>query len=481
MRFKIKFLAVAASAVLLTTSCEKIGDFGDTNVNPNVTSVPSPAALLTNALVSMGGFASQTRPGLYAQQFSETQYTEVSLYALPQLEFDGNFAGPLMDLQNIININTDPATKDNAAKFGANANQIGIARIMKAYMFWTFTDRWGDIPYFEALKGSANLSPKYDTQEAIYKDLVKELKEANAQFQPTGTKVQGDIIYGGDIAKWRKFANSLRMLIALRTSKVYPGPAEFGGTAFKDAFQDPNGYIASNADNFTIKYPGTVAAFSNPWWALYNGRTDYAESKVMTDLTASLSDPRQAAFGSSTVGFPYGLTRDQAVAFGTSYATILAASKRDRSSPLVVIGASDVLLAIAEAAQRGWITANVGQFYQNGIAENWAEWGVTGNLTTYVSNSSVALTGAASDLQKIQLQQYISFYPDGLQAWANWRRTGVPALTPTPNAIGSSKQIPRRYTYGPNEYTLNSANVKEAVGRLAGGDTPDARVWWDKQ
>jgi hypothetical protein len=466
--------------MLLVTSGEKIKDFGDTNVNPNGTAVPSTAALLTNVLSGLGGLAAQTRPGLYAQQFSETQYTEVSLYALPQLEFDAGFAGALMDLQNIININSDATTKANATKFGANANQIATARILKAYILWTTTDRWGDIPYFEALKGSANLSPKYDTQEAIYKDLVKELKEAAAQFQPSAAKVLGDIIYGGDIAKWQKFANSLRMLIALRTSKVYPGANDFGGVEFRAAYEDARSYIATNTDNFTIKYPGTVAAFSNPWWALYNGRTDYGESKLMTDLTASLSDPRQAAFGSSTTGFPYGLTRDQAVAFGTSYATILAANKRDRSSPLVVIGASDVLLAIAEAAQRGWVTATVATVYQNAIAENWAEWGVTGNLSTYMSNASVALTGAASDLQKIQLQQYLSFYPDGLQAWSNWRRTGVPVLTPTPNAIGSSKQIPRRFTYGPNEYNLNSASVKEATSRLNGGDTPDARVWWDK-
>jgi hypothetical protein len=480
MRINRIFTLVAFAATLLLSGCEKIEDFGDTNVNPNGTAVPSTAALLTNVLSGLGGLASQTRPGLYAQQFSETQYTEVSLYALPQLEFDGNFAGSLMDLQNIININTGATTKDNATKFGANANQIATARILKAYTFWTITDRWGDIPYFEALQGSANLSPKFDTQEAIYKDLIKELKEANAQFQPAGAKVQGDIIYGGDIVKWQKFSNALRMLIALRTSKVYPGPNEFAATEFKAAFQDVLGFIATNADNFTIRYPGTVAAFSNPWWGLYSGRTDYAESKLMTDLTASLADPRQAAFGSSTTGFPYGLTRDQAVAFGTSYATILSSSKRDRSSPIVVIGASDVLLAIAEAAQRGWVTAAVATYYKNAITENWAEWGVTGNIENYISNSSVALTGGAADLQKIQLQQYLSFYPDGLQAWSNWRRTGVPSLTATPNAIGSSKQIPRRFTYGPNEYNLNGESVNEAKARLTGGDTPDARVWWDK-
>jgi hypothetical protein len=473
-------MMIGLAASLLFAGCEKIKDFGDTNVNPNGTSVPSTAALLTNVLAGLGGLAAQTGPGLYAQQFSETQYTEVSLYALPRTEFDGTIAGGLMDLQNIININTDPATKDNATKFGANANQIATARIMKAYIYWTITDRWGDIPYFDALKGAEDLSPKYETQEAIYKDLIKELKEANTQFQPTSGTILGDIIYGGDISKWRKFANSLRMLIALRTSKVYPDPNGFAAMEFKAAYEDPYGYIATNADNFTIRYPGTVAAFSNPWWGLYNGRTDYAESELMTDLMASLGDPRQSAFGSNTNGFPYGLTRDEAVAFGTNYAMILAAGKRDRNSPLVVVGASDVLLAIAEAAQRGWVTADIAATYQNAISQNWAEWGVSGNITNYLANASVALTGTPSDLEKIQLQQYISFYPDGLQAWSNWRRTGIPVLTPTPNAISSSKQIPRRLTYGSNEYSLNLESVNEAIGRLNGGDTPDSRVWWDQ-
>src|SRR6185436_10604516 len=145
-------------------------------------------------------------------------------------------------------------------------------------------------------------------------------------------------------------ANSLRMLISLRTSKVYPNPGQFAATNFAAAYTDADGYIAANTDNFVINYTGSVAAFRNPWYTVYNGRTDFAESKLMTDLMASLADPRQAAFGSSTIGFPYGLTRDLAVAFtnaNTNYAKILAASKRATNSPMVLIGASHVRLAIA--------------------------------------------------------------------------------------------------------------------------------------
>ncbi len=478
MKMNKMFLTAATATILFATSCNKMKDFGDTNVDPNRTKVPSTAALLTNVEAGLGGFASQTRGGLYAQQFSETQYTEVSLYALPRLEFDGIYAASLMDLQNIININTDEATKANATKFGSNANQIATARILKAYTYWTITDRWGDVPYFEALKGTENLAPKYDKQEDIYKDLIKELTEASDQFE--GAPVVGDIIYNGDIVKWKKLANSLRMLIALRTSKVYPNPGDWAATTFAAAFNDADGYIATIADNFTLAYTGSVTAFKNPFYNLYDGRTDFAESKLMTDLMGSFSDPRQTAFGSNNKGFPYGLTRDQAIALPTDYAKILADNYRKASSPLAIIGADDVNLAIAEAAQRNWITANVAAFYKAGIEQSWAQWGVTGDITAYMTQSGVALTGAASDLQKIQLQQYIAWYPDGIQAWANWRRTGVPALTPTPNASNSGGQIPRRYTYGSNEYSLNPANVAAASEGYSAGDSPDSRVWWDK-
>src|SRR5688572_29024211 len=110
------FLAIAATAMLIG-SCDKIKDFGDTNVNPGVTPTPSTAALLTSALSGLGGFASNTTGSLYAQHISETQYTEVSLYALPKTNFDGIYAASLFDLQNIININSDPATKGTVSKF----------------------------------------------------------------------------------------------------------------------------------------------------------------------------------------------------------------------------------------------------------------------------------------------------------------------------------------------------------------------------
>lgn len=488
----IKYFLTVGAVAMLISSCDKVKDFGQTNIDPTVTQTPSTAALLTSAISGLGGFAQNLPAALYSQMISETQYTEVSLYSLPKAEFDGIYAASLYDLQNIIAINTDPATKANATKFGSNNNQIAVARILKAYIFWTITDRWGDIPYTEALKGNAILTPKYDKQEDIYKDLIKELTEASDQLENAGAAVVGDILYhkpgtptttttvawATAAGRWRKLANSLRMLIALRTSKVYPNAGEWAATTFAAAYNDADGYIATNADNAILNYSGNVAAFRNPWYNTYNGRSDYAESKVITDIMAAYGDPRQAAFGSNTNGFPYGLTRDQAIALPTNYAKVLADAKRTTTAPYPIVVSSHVNLAIAEAIQRGWIAGTAATFYQTGIANSWAQWGVTGDIAVYMAQPNVDLT-TGNALQKIQFQQYLAYYPDGTQAWSNWRRTGVPALVPTPNASNASKQIPRRFVYGNREYSLNTANVTAAAAQYS-NDSPDGRVWWDK-
>jgi len=148
-------------------SCD---NFGHLNTSPNGSTVPLTTALLTNAESAIGGAVASPglADGLYCQYFAQTQYTDLSRYAVNDSRWN-EMNGNMEDLQKIIDINTDPATKDYAALNGSNNYQIAMARILKAYRFWYLTDRYGDMPYFEALKGVVN--PKYDTQQDIYTDL----------------------------------------------------------------------------------------------------------------------------------------------------------------------------------------------------------------------------------------------------------------------------------------------------------------------
>lgn len=479
MKIKI-FTLVTALFLIGNMGCKKFEDFGQTNLNPSGIDAANLGALMANSQSGLGAYASFTRPGLYAQYFSETQYTEVSLYSDPKLPFVASYAGVLTDLQTIIDKNE-------------SNNMTQVAKILQQYVFWTITDRWGDVPYSEALKALEKPNPKYDTQEDIYKGMLATLTAAVAAFDNTSI-IKGDLIFKGDAPSWKRTANSLRMLMSIQLSKRYPAAGAYAATQFNAALTDPNGYISTNAQNMVLDYPG--GNFKSPWYAVYDGRKDYGESKTMTDLMSSLGDPRQNEFGganqdatapdaelTSNVGVPYGVKKVTAEAFtsaNTNWARILRGDKRKIDSDLTIISAAEVALARAEAADLGWTAENLNTVYNNGIALSFEQWGepLPGG---YTSQASVALgvAGTASNIQKIATQRYIASYPDGLQAWNIWRKTGFPVLLPAPDATSSPKVIPRRYTYDSAEYTSNKASVEAAVALLVGGDKQDSRVWWD--
>lgn len=458
-------------------------DFGDIDKNPNGAETPLTSALLTQGLSTFGNFAAgggSFSAGLYAQYFSETQYTDNSIYAPQDLNWATELQGRMMDYQNIININTNPATAANAALNGSNNNQIAIARILKAYSFSVLTDRYGDMPYFEALQG--NTTPAFDAQEDIYNDIFKELDEAVAQFD-NGAKVKGDIMFGGDNTRWQKFANSHRLILALRVSKVNP---TLGAAQFNDALNSPGGVFTSNEDNAVITYPGPP--YNNPWYGI---GADQGISDVVATFLVNNGDRRALVFGNvqPLKGVPYGLTREQAIAWTAAnpgWSLILAEEYRAQASSQYILTYADVLLARAEAALLGWsgTAADVVTYYNDAIKASWEQWGVFdqtayNNYTLTNANTRIiAATPTAERAQKIGRQRWLTFYPNGAQGWAEWRRTGYPALTPTGNAVNNSKQIPVRFPYPSVEYTYNQAGVDAAVARM-GGDTDAVKVWWD--
>ncbi len=484
----IKILSVTGVIAALSFTACKPGDFGDLNVNPNQPSQPVTSALLTSAIKGLPGniitqatVLTSAYPNLYVQFLSDKQYTENSRYSTISFSYGPIYTGPLDNLQTIIELNTDPETAPDVAVNGSNANQIAVARILKAYFFLHITDRFGDIPYFDALKRTENFRPKFDTQQEIYNDLFKELKEAVAQMD-NGPSPAGDILFGGDLDQWRIFANTMRLVMALRLSEVDAGK---GQTEFNDAMNA--GVISSNDENVAYTYLADDNN-DNPWEDAFQTRLDYAISNTLEDELSALNDPRlgvyanKAAATGTYVGLPYGIEEAAAGAIATASVSFLGDALREQTAPSYIYTYAQVLFSLAEAAKLGWIPGGdvaAADYYSDAIAASWEQWGVydAAAFATYIAQGDVAYTPATA-IEKIGTQKWISLYLNGYEAWAEWRRIGYPALSPAPASLNPGG-IPRRQAYPAFEATLNAENYTDAVSRI-GGDDLNGRVWWDK-
>ncbi|WP_448701402.1 SusD/RagB family nutrient-binding outer membrane lipoprotein [Mucilaginibacter sp. AW1-3] len=496
---KIRYSAVALIALGLS-SC---GKFGDVNVNPNAASVPKTSALLTNVETYMGSDAvgapnpTITTPisgfltPYYTQHYSQVQYPDNQLYPSTGLSWDNTYAVILEDLYNIISVNS--ASPNVKADGGNSINQIQIARILKAYYFSILTDKYGDVPYTQALIKKAD--PAYDKQQAIYTDLLKELTDAPAAFQiGVGDPIVGDIIYGGDLTKWKRFANSLRLSLAMRLSKVDPTT---GKAQFLAALNDAGGLITDNTMNVKLSYPG--GSFNFPMYNLTTASV-VAISKPFADKLISYKDPRRFVYAvpnatsKEIAGFPYGLNRTNAQIFIASkapYSLAYSSTYKTATSSVYIFTAAYVDLLRAEGA----ITYNTADdpttYLTKSVTDSWAQWNATNAVPAGAVNVApdaasyvvLALAGNGGSLLKtIQEQYWVALWGSEQNAYDEWRRTGMPALTPAPDATNPSKTIPRRFQYPTTEVNYNPTNYNAAIAVMpyGGGDTDNNKVWWDK-
>jgi hypothetical protein len=469
-----KSIYILLTASVLMSSCQKFD--GSMNVDPNRPTKASGTQLIASAERSLPDISSSAFGVHYPQHLSNTSFTDNSRYTTVNFNFNGWYTGPLMDLETVI---TSPTLDANE---GPVVNQIAAAKILKAYIFWFLTDRWGDIPYSTALKGQGNFTPKYDKQQDIYNSLFALLDEANAAIV-TGT-IKNDIMYNGDMTKWKKFGNTVHMLMALRLSKVdaVKGAAEFNKAS-------TNGIMTANTDNFA--YPHLLDKNNeNFWYTQMNvmGRLWYAVSKPLVDTMQSVADPRLPVFANKAtsgplsgnyVGLDYGLTT---TVTPTNF-SLLGDKLRLQNSPVYLVTYAEALFAKAEAAKLGWITggdATAKTNYESAIQNSILQWtGSTTGASTYIAQPKV-LYDLANAIKQIAIQRWIHLFLHGYESWAEWRRTGYPLLIAAPGANGD--KIPRREGYPTIERSNNTTNYNAAVAAFPYGGTDDlnTRVWWDK-
>jgi hypothetical protein len=481
-----KIIGLLTISSLLFVSCETV-DFGDENLNPNRVSKANTGALITNAMRSIPGLVSNVNPLLLVQHVSEITYNDDSCYENTQWNFDGFYTGPLMDLQTVINLNTtDPATYSTSGSAGM---QMGVAHLLQVFMFQKMTDRWGAIPYSESLKGVDNLKPKFDDQKDVYMGLFAQIDAALGMLDGGG--LSGDYMFNGSASAWKKFGNTMKMVMALRIADVDSATAK---AKFLEAHS--SGVIGSGGD---IHYPYTAAdANDAPWQDRFQSRDDFATSSTMVDHLIATTDPRLHAYavpvvtagggagGSAKVvvnyttvdgkiygGMPYGVLTPGILQSWVSYLPDAVIRESAARQGGMLFSYAQVAFGYAEAAQRGWSVPGTAQaWYEIGIKASMSQWGVT----SAASSTYVASVGAAS-MQTIATEKWIALYMQGEEAWSEWRRLDYPMLTPAVDAL-SGTGIPMRLGYGAYTASANKANHDAAVAKVS-GYTQDSKVWWD--
>lgn len=456
----------------LLNSCKKFNE--SVTKDPNNPTKASGTQLIANAELSLPGLAFSPYGVHYPQYLSNTSFTDNSRYITVNFNFYSLYYGPLASLENAINAKLD-------GNQGPVSSQLAVAKILKAYFFWHMTDRWGPLPYSQALKGSANFTPAYDSQQAIYNSLFTLLDEANAAIVNTTDTIKNDIVYHGNMAKWKKLGNTIHLLMALRLSKVDPAK---GSTEFNKALS--NGIMASNNDNLVYATLPNVND-ENYWYTSFTrlGRSWFALSKPLVDYMLPLNDPRLPIFGDkNTAGNYVGLEYGKAVPNSNDInnVSLLGASVRRANSPVYLVTYAQALFALAEAAKLGWVPgsdATAQTNYELAIQNSILQW--TGGSATpaFIAQPGVQYNTATA-LQQIAYQRWVHLFLHGYEGWAEWRRTGYPTLVAAPGANGD--KIPRREGYPTQEQANNTANYKAAVAAFPYGGIDDlnARLWWDK-
>lgn len=473
---KIFYLVIAP--VLLLTACTKnITSYNDETKRPAV--VPAPTLFsnavknladgLANASVNINVFRFTVKHWAMAVYQDEAQY-DFTTRGIPQAWWTRMYRDVLNDLKESAKVISADATLDP----GVAANQLAIVDLMQVYTYNVLVNTFGNVPYKEALDPN-NLFPVYDDAKTIYTDLLKRLADDISKLNASnaGFAKADDLVYGGKVAGWIKFANTLQMKMGMTIADVDPATAKAAVEA-SDAKA-----ITAAADNAQLKYLAT-SPNTNPLYTdiVLGGRSDYIAAKDLMDPLINLNDPRKSLyFGTNNAGNYAGGIVGKVNTFS------------DFSKPSSTVSAPDAALLFAdyveteflraEAIERGFnVTGTAEQHYNNAITASIVYWGGSAaDAGTYLSQTQVAYSTATGDWkQKIGFQKWIGLYNRPFDGWTELRRLDYPVLTPP---VAAKSGFPNRFPYPGNEQQLNGTNYTAAAA-IMGGDQVTFKLFWDK-
>ena len=387
-----------------------------------------------------------------------------------------------------------------------------MATVVKVFGMHRITDKYGPIPYS---KFGTDIAVAYDSQKDIYDQFFTELDDAietMSDYVAAGSSnymARYDNVYMGNVNKWLKFANTLRLRLAMRISYVDETKAR---TEIQKALDSSAGLMSSNADDAVFHNNTNSFVFTNPIWEVTQSFNDMRMSATMDVYLNGLEDPRRAAYFTAVNGEYHGMRNGMTSGFA-QMAAVTSAANFESDSDLPWMRAAEAYFLQAEAKLRfGLGSGDAKDLYEQGIRTSMASNNVSSGVDSYIANSTntpstswrnpatsqnvnvasmvsslpVAWDDAASTekkLERIMTQKWIALYPDGQEAWSEMRRTGYPGwvrISTYASASGvSENDIIRRIQFSTTELSNNSANVQEAIKLLGGQDNAGTHLWWD--
>ncbi|MCW3462810.1 SusD/RagB family nutrient-binding outer membrane lipoprotein [Chitinophaga nivalis] len=482
--------ALLLAGTLAFTGCKKLEDI---NHDPNKPTTAQPPYLLTGAQkgamdILYSGLQNGYMGMHFSQYWSGNARTNDSRYLLDE----GNNSNLWNNLYRISLHNLDDLIKQNTPRLSEPgvANQNAIAKITQAWIYQILADAYGNIPYTETFQ-EANITPKYDDARTVYNAMLDNLQQQINVLNPNEVSfLSGDIIYSGNVLKWKKLAHSLMLRYAIR---MIDADKDKAGKIIEAHYQDA---FSSNDDDAQFNY---IASAPNKFPFNNSEReiSDFFVSTTMVDYMKSVSDPRlniyaQPAKGDTIKGMPYGLvdgdkSRLPAVNYSYPGKQIYSATM-----PGILMNYAEVEFILAEAAARGLNVGDAATHYRNGITASINYWYklTTGQpapqdiINTYLSKVPY---NAADWKNVIGTQKWLALYPQGFQSWfertrLKFRQPGGQPLFNTlayPSLDPTVTDVPYRLTYLLSEQTQNIANYQQAAAAI-GGDTKGTKLWYNK-
>ena len=529
-----KIIIVIAAVWMIASSCdERLENLNKPKKDPEAATAE---ALFANATRQMFDMMVETDVNanvfrLYAQYWAQTTYPDESQFnmvgrRIPDNFWENGYRDVLMDLTQA-KVTIDETWEALAMDEGVRDNQYALINILKVYTFAVLTDAFGAVPFEEALNPDI-LSPAYDGGATVYTGIIDMLDNAIDMLNDEASAFSSrqDLIYHGDVDQWIKFANSLKLKLALTIADVNPTKAQ---TMIDEAVT--GGLFAGNADNAAITYQPTSPS-TNPIWKdlVQSGRSDYVIANTIVDKLNNLNDPRLFVYGEPTA-FQYpveaGTKQDSvltqsdqliliysdvngedSIEYVSTPFTIFAADSAKELSFFsggvygtnntykrkshvgdlfhqpdlegLVMDYAEVQFMLAEAKEKGFIfdsgmTAE--EHYYEGITASMRYWNIDETaIADYLTNPDVTYVPAEWE-QKIGEQAWIAFYNRGFEGWSLWRRLDFDGFNAPPSmTLGD---IPNRLIFPIEEYTLNPTHLDEAVIMIGGDDDASVKVFWD--